>query len=65
MVKAIKRSENEVIISFDNRPDFIITTDNGSAWHLAEQILSPHPRLSYTEYLEVIQNEDEITEKVA
>lgn len=65
MITNIKRSENEVIIEFDNRPEFRIVTDNGAAWHLAEQLLSPHAKLTYSEYLSVSEMEDEDTLKVA
>lgn len=60
-----KVNENLVIISFDNRSDVSVVTDNGSAWHLVEALLSPHPRLTYTEYLSVCASENEDTQKIA
>lgn len=54
-------SANEVLIEFDNRGPFYISTDNGYAQHLMEHLLSPKFNMTYSEWLEIVATADEIT----
>lgn len=65
MITRIFKSDNEVVIEYDNRTPITIVTDNGSAWHLAETILSPHPKLTYSEWLGIQDMADDDTDVAA
>lgn len=65
MITKISRAENEVIVTYDNRPELHIVSDNGAAWHLAEALLSPRWDMSYSQWLELQDMQDEETQKVA
>lgn len=57
-------NENLVVVKYDNREPMSITSDNGSAVHLMEGLLSPRWDMNYSQFLEVMEMEDDITEVV-
>jgi len=57
-----KINDNKVVVSFDNREDLIIVSDDGKAWSIFEELLSPRWDMTYTEFQNVLAMEDEITE---
>ncbi len=65
ITQVLKVHENKVVIKFDDRADFVIETDNGYAWHLAEHLLSPKINMTYSEYMHVVETCEEVTEEVA
>jgi len=54
-------NSNLVIVSYDNRSDFIIETDDGMAWHHTEYLLSPRWDMTYSEYLSILDMADNDT----
>lgn len=60
-----KVNDNLVVVSFDNRGDLLVTSDNGSAWDIADKLLSPRYDMTYTAYSAMLEMEDEVTEIIA
>ena len=65
ITKVVQLSENKVVVSFDNRADVVVTSDNGSAWELADRLLSPRHDMTRTQYFAILEAEDEVTEVIA
>jgi hypothetical protein len=65
ITKVMSVNENMVVVSFDNRADMVVTSDNGSAWDIADRLLSPRHDMTRTQYFAILEAEDEVTEIVA
>lgn len=62
--KIIKINDNEITVVFDNKPPLTVYSDNGSALHLIEYLLSPRNDMTYSEYLYVQSMADENTDRI-
>lgn len=51
-------SENEVIVEFDNRPDFTVRTDDGTALRVANQLLAPPNFETFGQWVNYDEDED-------
>jgi hypothetical protein len=57
-------NRDHIIVQFDNRDDIVVSSDDGTAIHLVERLLSPRPDTTLSEWIRVMQGEDEITEVI-
>lgn len=65
MIKKVKYfSKNKVVVIFTDRSPLVVTSDNDSAAEIVDRLLSPRWDMGYSQYLTVVEMEDEITQEI-
>jgi len=59
------KSQDCIVVYFDNRSPITVTSDNGTAKLLVDKLLSPRGDMTLSEYQRIMEMEDEITEIVS
>jgi len=55
-------NRNEYVLIYDNRTPITVYADNGFAINIVETLLSPRKNMTYSEYIRLEENIDEVTQ---